>query len=51
MGHNDTENVDTPVDYDTWCRTKVGEEAKFKFVWTIERFSERPEKTSEVSVI
>ena len=40
-----------PVDYDSWCRTKGGEEVKFKFVWTIERFSERPEETAKVNPI
>ena len=29
---------------DSWCRTKAGEEVKFTFAWTIERFSERPEE-------
>ena len=31
---------------DSWCRTRAaaGEEVKFTFAWTIERFSERPER-------
>jgi len=54
MSNNKVEKIDidtniecVDVDYDTWCRTKVGEEVKFRFVWTIERFSERPEKNTE----
>ena len=37
------DNVKMPR-IDSWCRTRAGEEVKFTFAWTIERFSERPEK-------
>ena len=33
--------------YSDWCRTKVGEDVKHTFVWTIERFSERQEQNSQ----
>ena len=51
MSDNNIENMDTdskpPVDCDSWCRTRNGVEAKYKFVWTIERFSQRQEKNTE----
>ena len=39
MSDNENENPRPPVTY-SWCRTKGGEEVKFKFVWTTEKFSE-----------
>ena len=32
---------------DVRCTTKVGKEAKFRFAWTIERFSDRQEENGE----
>jgi len=32
-----------PIDSESWCRTKVSEDVKHTFAWTIERFSERQE--------
>ena len=41
--------IQLPVDCDSWCRTRDGEDddTRYKFVWTIQRFSQRPEKNSE----
>ena len=39
--------IQLPADCDSWCRTRDGAEVKYKFVWTIERFSQRPEKNTE----
>ena len=49
MSINNVEMVDTLIQppVDSWCRTKDGEEVKFRFAWTIEKFSERPEKQGE----
>jgi len=33
-----------PIDSESWCRTRTSEDVKHVFVWTIERFSERPEQ-------
>ena len=40
-------NPQPPVDCDSWCRIRNGAEMKFKFVFTIEKFSQRPEKNTE----
>ena len=40
-------DIQPPVDCDSWCRIRDGAEAKYKFVWTIDRFSQRPEKNTE----
>ena len=34
------EEIQPPIDCDFWCTTKDGVEAKYKLVWTIERFSQ-----------
>ena len=49
MSDNNVENeeIQPPIDCDFWCTTKDGVEAKYKLVWTIERFSQRPEKNTE----
>ena len=51
MSDNNIENMDTdsqpPVDCDSWCRIRDSAEAKYKFVFTIESFSQRPEKCGE----
>ena len=49
MSDNNVKNGDIQplIDCDSWCRTRGGPEAKHKFVWTIERFSQRPEKNTE----
>ena len=51
MSDNNIKDKDTdikpPVDCDSWCRTRGAEEVKYKFVWTIERFSQRPGKNTE----
>jgi len=36
-----------PFKYDAWYRTDVMESDEFTFVWSISKFSERPEKTGE----
>jgi len=33
-----------PIDSESWCRTRTSEDVKHTFVWSIERFSERPEQ-------
>ena len=40
-------DIKPPIDCDSWCRTRDGAEVKYKFVWTIERFSQRPEENKE----
>ena len=40
-------SIKPPTDCDFWCTTKGSMEANFKTVWTIERFSQRPEKNKE----
>ena len=45
MANNNVENAELVVD--SWCKTKGGEEVKFKFAWTIERFSTRSEENGE----
>ena len=56
MSNNNSEeeegsNVAPPIDSESWCRTKVGEDVKHTFVWTIERFSERQEQNSQVKTL
>ena len=41
-----SENLPPPV-INSWCRTKGGEEEKFTFAWTIEKFSERQEQNGQ----
>jgi len=36
-----------PIDTESWCRTKVNDDVKHTFAWTIERFSERQETNSQ----
>jgi len=52
MSNNNSEeeegnNLAPPIESESWCRTKVGEDVKHTFVWTIERFSERQEQNSQ----
>jgi len=39
--------IQPPIDSESWCRTKVSEDVKHTFAWTIERFSERQEPNSQ----
>ena len=43
--------MDTEPPVHTWCTTEDGEEVTVRFAWTIKRFSERPEKNTEVNEI
>jgi len=36
-----------PIDSESWCRTKISDDTKHTFAWTIERFSERTESNSQ----
>ena len=52
MSNNNSEEEEgsslvPPIDSESWCRTKVGEDVKHTFVWTIERFSERQEQNTQ----
>jgi len=51
MSNNNSEEEDSslqpPIESESWCRTRVGEDIKHTFVWTIERFSERQEQNSQ----
>jgi len=51
MSNNNSEEEDTPIqppiDSESWCRTKISEDVKHTFAWTIERFSERQEPNSQ----
>ena len=40
-------NIHPGFDTDNWCRTSQGDTAKKSFTWTIEGFSNRPEKNDE----
>ena len=40
-------NIHPGFDTDNWCRTSQGDTAKKSFTWTIEGFSNRPEKHGE----
>ena len=55
MSNNNSEEEDSslqpPIESESWCRTRVGEDIKHTFVWTIERFSERQEQNSQVGVV
>lgn len=39
--------IQPPIDSESWCRTKISEDVKHTFAWTIERFSERQEPNSQ----
>jgi len=51
MSNNHSEEeenpIQPPIDSESWCRTKVSEDVKHTFAWTIERFSERQEQNSQ----
>lgn len=51
MSNNHSEEeenpIHPPIDSESWCRTKVSEDVKHTFAWTIERFSERQEQNSQ----
>jgi len=36
-----------PIDSESWCRTKISDDTKHTFAWSIERFSERTETNSQ----
>jgi len=51
LSNNNSEEEETPIqppiDSESWCRTKISEDVKHTFAWTIERFSERQEPNSQ----
>jgi len=50
MSNNSEEEespIQPPIDSESWCRTKVSEDVKHTFAWTIEKFSERQETNSQ----
>ena len=47
MSNSNIESGKRKLDVGSWCKTTAGEKVKFKFAWTIENFTERPEKTGE----
>ena len=48
MSNNDGMQNPTTASFDSWCRTKGGEEVNYSFCWTIEKFSQRPEENGQV---
>ena len=46
MSNNDA-NDKCELSFESWCKTKDGEEFQFNFVWPIKNFSARPEKTGK----
>ena len=47
MSNNNIESGKRKLDVGSWVKTTAGEKVQFKFAWTIENFTERPEKTGE----
>ena len=46
MSDNDA-NDKCELSFESWCKTKDGEEFQFNFVWAIKNFSARPETTGK----